>query len=140
MKRNFNWMHFYFMMSIHLVPVYFANKAKYLKHYKFLISFTLLKYLAVTAGMHRLWTHKSYSANKLIKLILFVLCNSTGQSSIKEWTAIHRMHHRYEENRPEYDPYSIKKGFFWAHMGWVFFHSTKSFLKIQKKSGSRVSR
>ena len=131
MVPTFKWINFYFMSCIHLIPIFFINDAKYLKHAKFLIIFVALKLLSVTAGFHRLWTHKSYSANILIKLIFFVICSSSGQSSIQEWTSAHRMHHRYEESNPELDSYSIKGGFFWAHMGWTMFHKTNDYNKIK---------
>ena len=35
-----------------------------------------------------------------------------------DWAHDHRLHHRYVDT--EKDPYSIKKGFWHAHMGWLF--------------------
>ncbi|KAJ3483403.1 hypothetical protein NLG97_g7314 [Lecanicillium saksenae] len=39
--------------------------------------------------------------------------------SAKWWVRLHRAHHRYTDT--ENDPYSMKKGFFHAHMGWTIF-------------------
>ncbi|MCE7902604.1 MAG: acyl-CoA desaturase [Gammaproteobacteria bacterium PRO9] len=36
-----------------------------------------------------------------------------------EWVSQHRDHHRYVDT--DRDPYSIKKGFFYAHLGWMIF-------------------
>jgi len=36
---------------------------------------------------------------------------------VKWWCGGHRVHHRYTDTRK--DPYNAKKGFFWAHMGWM---------------------
>ena len=80
--------------------------------------------IAVTAGFHRLWTHKSYQPVKIVKIILSIFCNSTFESSIKEWTANHRMHHRFEESNPSLDPYSIKKVFY-GHIYFVIFSKKK---------------
>jgi stearoyl-CoA desaturase (delta-9 desaturase) len=33
------------------------------------------------------------------------------------WAALHRLHHRYTDT--DRDPYNIKRGFFYAHVGWV---------------------
>ncbi len=41
------------------------------------------------------------------------------QQSALAWASQHRDHHRYVDT--DNDPYNIKKGFFWAHMGWLFF-------------------
>lgn len=80
--------------------------------------------LAVTAGFHRLWTHQSYETTNFIKILLLLLCNSSFQNPVNNWTANHRMHHRYEEINPSLDPYSIKKGFLWAHI--ISFTNKKS--------------
>lgn len=42
---------------------------------------------------------------------------SAGQASIKTWCKDHRAHHRYVDT--DRDPYSINKGFLYAHYGWV---------------------
>ena len=47
MDPKFKWINFYFMSSIHLIPIFFINDAKYLKHAKFLIIFVALKLLSV---------------------------------------------------------------------------------------------
>ena len=86
------------------------------KHIPFILIFFSLKAMAITMGMHRLWTHETYKTNKCMKILLAIFCNSTFEGSIKEWTSHHRMHHRFEETNPELDPYSIKKGFLWAHV------------------------
>jgi len=39
--------------------------------------------------------------------------------SVFDWCNDHRAHHRYTDT--DKDPYSIKKGFWYAHMGWLFY-------------------
>jgi stearoyl-CoA desaturase (Delta-9 desaturase) len=85
--------------------------------------------LSITAGYHRLWTHGSYDTTKFIKYIYMLIASGTCQGSIKDWTSDHKMHHKYEDIKSEYDPYSIKKGFFWAHMGWLFFNKSEEYNK-----------
>jgi stearoyl-CoA desaturase (delta-9 desaturase) len=72
--------------------------------------------MGITMGMHRLWTHESYKTNKFMKILYAIFCNATFEGSIQDWTSNHRMHHRFEETNPDLDPYSIKKGFLWAHI------------------------
>lgn len=43
------------------------------------------------------------------------------QGSIKEWTIDHRVHHKFTDT--DKDPYSVNKGLFFAHFGWLF-HET----------------
>jgi len=40
---------------------------------------------------------------------------------VKWWCGGHRVHHRYTDTRK--DPYNAKRGFWWAHMGWMLVNS-----------------
>ncbi len=126
-----------FIIIIHSFPIYFWNSLLIRKHLLLICIFSLLKMIAVTAGFHRLWTHKSYNPVNNVKIILSIFCNSTFEASIKEWTSNHRMHHRFEDSNPSLDPYSIKKGFLWAHMFCHFFKKKKIYLtelnKVKKE-------
>jgi len=73
--------------------------------------------LGITAGAHRLWAHKSYSAHFALRLFL-MLCNSVAnQGSIYHWARDHRTHHLHSD-KPS-DPHDRNRGFFYAHMGWL---------------------
>ena len=39
------------------------------------------------------------------------------QNDIIEWSRDHRVHHKYSET--EADPHNAKRGFFFAHIGWL---------------------
>lgn len=71
----------------------------------------------ITAGAHRLWSHKAYKAKWPLKLIL-VLCQTLAhQNSVIEWSRDHRVHHKYQET--DADPHNARRGFFFSHMGWL---------------------
>lgn len=72
----------------------------------------------ITAGAHRLWSHKSYKAKWPLKLILTVLFTVSGQRDIYMWALDHRVHHKYGES--DSDPHNVKRGFFFSHVGWLF--------------------
>jgi stearoyl-CoA desaturase (delta-9 desaturase) len=72
----------------------------------------------ITAGYHRLWSHRAYSATLPLKILLMILGTSSFQGSIKWWVVRHRLHHRFTDT--DDDPYTVRKGFFFAHMGWIF--------------------
>ncbi|MBI3604916.1 MAG: fatty acid desaturase [Nitrospirae bacterium] len=74
--------------------------------------------LSITGGYHRLFSHKSYEANPLIKFFFLIFGAAAFQKSAIKWCSDHRDHHRYVDQLK--DPYSIQKGFFFAHIGWVF--------------------
>jgi len=72
----------------------------------------------ITVGVHRLWSHRSYEASFIVRAIL-MLCNSVAnQGSIFHWARDHRVHHKYSET--DADPHNATRGFFFAHMGWLF--------------------
>lgn len=73
--------------------------------------------LGITAGCHRLWAHKSYKAKLPLSLLLTVFQTIAFQNSIHEWSRDHRVHHKYSETHA--DPHNAKRGFFFAHMGWL---------------------
>ncbi|MEZ4704904.1 MAG: fatty acid desaturase [Bdellovibrionota bacterium] len=78
---------------------------------------TVLTLMSITAGYHRLFSHKSYQANSLVKFLFLFFGAGAFQESCLKWSAEHRIHHRYVDT--EKDPYNIHQGFFWAHMGWM---------------------
>lgn len=82
-------------------------------------SFMVLTGLAITAGYHRLFAHKTYQAAFPLRLVLLLLGAAAFEGSALEWCTDHRNHHRYTDT--EKDPYNIKKGFWHAHMGWLFY-------------------
>jgi len=72
----------------------------------------------ITVGVHRLWSHRSYEASFIVRAIL-MLCNSVAnQGSIFHWARDHRVHHKFSET--DADPHNATRGFFFAHMGWLF--------------------
>jgi stearoyl-CoA desaturase (Delta-9 desaturase) len=72
----------------------------------------------ITAGYHRLWSHKAYNAGTLAKLWLAYWGACATQNSILKWSADHRRHHKNVDDN-ELDPYSAKRGFWYSHMGWI---------------------
>lgn len=73
--------------------------------------------LGITAGCHRYWAHKSYKAKLPLQLLLTLFQTVAFQNSIREWSRDHRVHHKYSETNA--DPHNAKRGFFFAHMGWL---------------------
>ena len=73
--------------------------------------------LGITVGYHRLWCHRSFEATPLLQWILMLMSCSAGQGQSLQWCKTHRTHHRNEDLFT--DPYSISKGFWFAHIGWL---------------------
>jgi stearoyl-CoA desaturase (delta-9 desaturase) len=77
--------------------------------------------ISVTAGYHRLFSHKTYQAAWPVRLFFLVFGAGALENSVLNWSADHRVHHAHVDE--ERDPYNITKGFWWAHMGWIFFEN-----------------
>ena len=74
--------------------------------------------LGITAGVHRLWAHRSYKAGKIMRCILMLMNSIANQGSIMHWARDHRVHHKHSET--DADPHNATRGFFFAHMGWLY--------------------
>lgn len=73
--------------------------------------------ISITAGYHRLWSHRAYSARTPVRIIYALFGAGCVEGSIKWWGHSHRVHHRYTDTNR--DPYDARKGFWWSHMGWM---------------------
>ncbi len=74
--------------------------------------------MSITAGYHRLWSHKAYDANIIVKVVLAIGGAMTLQNSILHWASDHRVHHRHVDVNDK-DPYSANRGFWFSHIGWM---------------------
>lgn len=85
--------------------------------------------LGITAGYHRLMSHRSYEAHPLVEWFFLLMGASAFEGSALKWSSDHRRHHSHVDT--EEDPYSIMKGFWYAHMGWLFWKDSVD-LPIEK--------
>jgi stearoyl-CoA desaturase (delta-9 desaturase) len=81
------------------------------------LAWLVLTSLSVTAGYHRLFAHRSYQASRVLQAVYLLFGAAAVQNSAVKWAADHRRHHASTDR--EDDPYNIRRGFWWAHVGWV---------------------
>ena len=81
------------------------------------VGFYLASGLSITAGYHRLFSHRTHKAAWPMRLFYALFGAAAFQNSAIKWCSDHRRHHLKTDE--EEDPYTVKKGFMWAHMGWV---------------------
>ena len=118
-----------YILGHHLLALYALYNLPSVFSYRLLgevmLALQLIGMLGITAGAHRLWSHKSFTAIAPVRFI-FMLANSAAhQGSIYHWVRDHRMHHRHTDT--ELDPHSIEYGFMYSHIGWLFFRRTDKF-------------
>jgi stearoyl-CoA desaturase (Delta-9 desaturase) len=84
--------------------------------------------LGVTVGYHRCFTHRSFTAVPLLRVVLAIAGSMSFQGGVLAWVATHRRHHAFTD-RPG-DPHSpyrhgtslrgLLRGLLHAHLGWLF--------------------
>ncbi|MBY6187841.1 fatty acid desaturase [Marinobacter hydrocarbonoclasticus] len=74
--------------------------------------------LSITAGYHRLWSHKAYNAHPAVQWFLAIGGAMALQNSILHWCSDHRRHHKHVDDNDR-DPYSAGRGFWYSHIGWM---------------------
>ena len=84
-------------------------------------AFMILTGISITMGYHRLWSHKAFKANAVVRFILMFFGAAAIQNSILQWASDHRKHHRNVDH-PVEDPYSASRGFWYSHFGWMLKH------------------
>jgi stearoyl-CoA desaturase (delta-9 desaturase) len=122
-KSRFNWGNGVFLITYHvlllaLVPVYLV----YFKlSWGIILSSVILLYLtgmSITGGYHRLFSHQTYKTNKFIEAVFLFFGSMATQGSALRWSNDHRLHHAHIDQ--DEDPYSVKRGFWYAHFLWMF--------------------
>ena len=85
----------------------------------FLVLTSLIE-ISITAGYHRLFSHRTYKANPIVSIFFLFFGAGALQSSALLWSLDHRVHHQFVDHKDK-DPYSISRGFMWAHITWLFY-------------------
>lgn len=73
---------------------------------------------AISAGYHRLLSHRAYRATRPLHVALAIMGASAAQLGPLWWAAHHRRHHR-ESDGPGDIHSPVTGGFFHAHLGWL---------------------
>lgn len=82
----------------------------------------------VTAGFHRMLTHRSFVATRATKIALAVAGSLAFEGSVISWVANHRAHHAYTDRAGDphspylhgSEPWARVQGAMHAHVGWLF--------------------
>ncbi|KYQ54756.1 Acyl-CoA Delta(11) desaturase [Trachymyrmex zeteki] len=119
-KWKIVWKNVFIFSYIHLAAIYGIYMACLHAKYWSVLWFVALGIAAnigVTAGSHRLWSHRSYKAKWPMRFILIIFQTIAFQDDIYQWVRDHRMHHKFTDT--DADPYNSRRGFFFSHIGWL---------------------
>ncbi len=120
-RQSLDWVNLSLMAFFHLAAIFAVI---YLATFHFswwtvgfgFVWFALCAF-SISAGYHRLFSHRTYKTGAPQRLFLLLFGAASVQNSCLRWCMDHRAHHVKTDT--EGDPYNIKRGFFWAHMGWI---------------------
>jgi stearoyl-CoA desaturase (delta-9 desaturase) len=68
-------------------------------------------------------THQSFTAPLWVQRFLTLCGTLAVQGGPIAWVAGHRVHHAHSDR--ELDPHNSKRGFWWAHLGWIFYRDPR---------------
>lgn len=120
--KNFNWgpglfLIIYQSLLLVTLPFYFYYQSP---SWQMILASVILLYLtglSITAGYHRFYAHRTYRTKPIVESILLFFGAMAGQGSALRWSFDHRLHHAHVDT--DKDPYSINKGFWYAHCLWI---------------------
>src|SRR3569832_1489723 len=78
-----------------------------------------VRMFAITAGYHRYFSHPTYKTSRAFQFLLALVGMSAAQQGPLWWAAHHRNHHRHSD-QPEDTHSPRQRGFWWAHVEWIF--------------------
>jgi stearoyl-CoA desaturase (delta-9 desaturase) len=107
-----------FITAITVVPWYGLTHGFSAWAWFFFGLFLALNGMGIGSGYHRLWSHRAYKARPALRVFLAIFGGMAMQNSVLVWCARHRVHHRDVDDNDR-DPYSIGRGFWFAHIGWM---------------------
>jgi len=118
-EGNLNWPMIVYISFVHFTAALGLKAAFDVQWQTLLWAFILwpISGTGITAGVHRLWAHRSYDAHWSVRLTLMLWNSIANQGSIFHWARDHRVHHKHSET--DADPHNATRGFFYAHMGWL---------------------
>ena len=141
-RPRLDWTNSLFLATAHLVGIYAIVHLTVFHFSWWTLGFGALWGvfcgLAITGGYHRLFAHSSYSASPLLRAFYLAFGAASIQNSALAWSADHRRHHAKTDS--DSDPYDIRRGFWWAHVGWVLHRdvSGKSLDKVKDLQADKL--
>ena len=77
--------------------------------------------IGICLGYHRYLTHRGFDLPKWLAYLVTFFGTLACQNGPIKWVGQHRMHHAGSDT--EDDPHNADKGFWWSHMGWMFYNA-----------------
>ena len=105
-------------LSVHIGAIYALTVSPSLFALFIVGLMYFIRMFGITAGFHRLFSHRSFKTNRLFQFFLAYSATCSAQMGPIWWASHHRHHHKYTEQIEDSHTPTLK-GFFWAHVGWI---------------------
>lgn len=113
-----NWVNTTILIGMPILSIYgFFTTRIYFNTFIWSVIYYFMTGFGITAGYHRMWSHRSYNGTLFLRILMAALGGGAVEGSILWWSRNHRAHHRYTDT--DKDPYSVNKGLFYSHFGWM---------------------
>ncbi|KAM6183282.1 acyl-CoA desaturase 1-like isoform 1-T1 [Erethizon dorsatum] len=118
-ELEYVWRNIILMALLHAGALYGITLVPTCKFYTWLwvYMYYMISVLGITAGAHRLWSHRTYKARLPLRIFLIILNTMAFQNDVYEWARDHRAHHKFSDTHA--DPHNCQRGFFFSHVGWL---------------------
>ena len=114
------WMPVMNALTFIVLPAYVYYHGVHWQELTLFAFFFIMTSMAITMGYHRFFAHATFKSGKVIEFLLLFFGAATYEESALKWASMHRRHHQFTDT--DRDPYNIKRGFFYAHMGWFMLY------------------
>ncbi len=120
-QGNLNWINIRGLVILHTLAAVAIWYLAFVQFHWATIALAFVWYgltgLSITAGYHRAFTHRAYEVSPALRWFYLIFGAGALQTSLLQWSVDHRNHHRFSDQ--EGDPYGVRNGFWWAHVGWI---------------------
>ncbi|KIG15923.1 Fatty acid desaturase [Enhygromyxa salina] len=108
-------------IALHFVPLLALLPGVHVRPIDWVVCGALyvIRMFGVTGVYHRYFSHRTYKTSRWFQFVLALLAMSSAQKGVLWWAAHHRHHHKHSDGPLDiHSP--VQKGFWYAHVGWIF--------------------
>lgn len=123
--EKFSWTLASILLLVHLAAlpaVFYFSWLNLLCFFGFYLFFGAV---GISLGHHRMLSHRSVSPVRPLRDFVALVSTLCFQGGPIFWATGHRAHHLFTESYG--DPHSAARGFWWSHMGWMFYKNPNGF-------------
>lgn len=141
LTNEIDWINLVFMLIVHGVAVlgglwYILHHDLAPLHWALWLGGFGITTLAISAGYHRLFAHRTYETGSLLKAVWLFFGASAFQTSALRWARKHRVHHQHLDTT--FDPYDATRGLWYSHMGWILLKGRVDVVDAQDLTADRL--